>query len=41
MEPIVAGVASYLFLGESLFLPQIIGGVSVITAITLLQAEKG
>jgi len=40
MEPIVAGVVSYLLLGESLFLPQIIGGISVIVAIILLQAER-
>lgn len=41
MEPIVAGVVSYAVLGESLFLPQIIGGISVIVAIILLQAERG
>ena len=41
LEPIVAGVVSYLFLGESLFFLQIVGGISVITAIILLQAEKG
>jgi drug/metabolite transporter (DMT)-like permease len=40
MEPIVAGVVSYVLLGESLFLPQIIGGISVIVAIILLQAER-
>lgn len=40
MEPIVAGMASYLLLGEGLFLPQIIGGISVIVAIILLQAER-
>ena len=41
LEPIVAGVVSYFLLGESLFFPQIVGGISVITAIFLLQAERG
>ena len=41
LEPIVAGVVSYFLLGESLFFLQIVGGISVITAIFLLQAEKG
>ena len=41
LEPIVAGVVSYLLLGESLFFLQIVGAISVITAIILLQAEKG
>jgi drug/metabolite transporter (DMT)-like permease len=41
LEPIVAGVVSYLLLGERLLFPQIIGGISVIAAIILLQAEKG
>jgi drug/metabolite transporter (DMT)-like permease len=41
LEPIVAGVVSYLLLGESLFFLQIVGAISVVTAIILLQAEKG
>jgi drug/metabolite transporter (DMT)-like permease len=40
LEPIVAGVVSYFLLGERLLFPQIIGGISVITAIILLQAER-
>jgi drug/metabolite transporter (DMT)-like permease len=40
MEPIVAGLVSYVLLGESLFLPQIIGGISVIVAIIFLQVER-
>jgi drug/metabolite transporter (DMT)-like permease len=41
LEPIVAEVVSYCLPGERLLFPQIIGGISVIAAITLLQAEKG
>ena len=40
LEPVVAGVVSYLLLGENLFSLQIIGGISVIAAIILLQAER-
>lgn len=40
LEPIVAGVVSYFLLGKRLLFPQIIGGISVITAITLLQTER-
>jgi len=41
LEPIVAGIVSYFALGESLFFPQIGGGISVVLAILLLQAERG
>jgi drug/metabolite transporter (DMT)-like permease len=40
LEPVVAGVVSYLLLGENLFSLQIIGGTTVIAAIILLQAER-
>jgi drug/metabolite transporter (DMT)-like permease len=40
LEPVVAGVVSYLLLGENLLSLQIIGGISVIAAIILLQAER-
>jgi drug/metabolite transporter (DMT)-like permease len=40
-EPVVAGVTAYLVLGESLHPLQILGGLSVIGAITLLQVAKG
>ena len=40
LEPIVAGVVAYFLLGERLLFPQIIGGISVITAIILLQMER-
>jgi drug/metabolite transporter (DMT)-like permease len=39
LEPVVAIVAAYLILGESLGLIQIIGGVVVVAAIGLLQAH--
>ncbi|MBW2022622.1 MAG: EamA family transporter [Deltaproteobacteria bacterium] len=39
-EPIVAGLMAFLFLGERLLLPQIIGGLAVLTAVVLIQWEK-
>jgi drug/metabolite transporter (DMT)-like permease len=40
LEPVVAGVVSFFLLHEVLFFPQIIGGIAVIVAIVLLQAER-
>jgi drug/metabolite transporter (DMT)-like permease len=40
LEPIIGGVVSYFLLGETLFPLQIIGAISVIVAIILLQIEK-
>ncbi|MBN1828832.1 MAG: EamA family transporter [Deltaproteobacteria bacterium] len=37
LEPIAAGVLSYLLVGESLEYPQILGGIFVIAAIAILQ----
>jgi drug/metabolite transporter (DMT)-like permease len=39
-EPIAAGVIAYLFLGERLHGLQILGGLTVLTAVVLLQWEK-
>jgi drug/metabolite transporter (DMT)-like permease len=42
LEPISAGIIAFLLLGETLELPQVIGGGLVIAAVVLLQlrAEK-
>jgi drug/metabolite transporter (DMT)-like permease len=40
LEPITAGVISYIFLGESLEIFQIAGGILVIGSIVLLQVRK-
>lgn len=37
LEPVVAGVAAYLFMGEIMALPQIFGGILVLAGIVLLQ----
>lgn len=39
LEPIFAGVIAFLFLGETLELPQILGGGLVIAAIVVLQLQ--
>lgn len=39
-EPVVAGITAYFVLGEVMFLPQVLGGMGVIAAITLLQVAK-
>jgi len=40
LEPISAGILSFVFLGEKLALPQIAGGLLVIGSIVLLQLAK-
>ncbi|MCE5241750.1 MAG: EamA family transporter [Desulfobacteraceae bacterium] len=40
LEPILAGFISYIFLGESLALPQMAGGFLVIGSVVLLQIGK-
>ncbi len=40
LEPISAGVLSYIFLGEILEVPQILGGALVVGAVTLLQLQQ-
>ena len=40
LEPITAGVISYIFLNEIMGIPQIIGGVIVIASIILLQLDQ-
>ena len=40
LEPISAGFIAYLFLGETLELLQVLGGILVITAIALLQLRS-
>jgi drug/metabolite transporter (DMT)-like permease len=40
LEPIFAGFLAFIFLGESLLLPQIVGGCMVILAIVLLQLQQ-
>lgn len=40
LEPISAGIIAFFALGESLELPQIIGGTLVIAAIALLQLQR-
>ncbi len=40
LEPISAGVLAFLFLGEVLRFPQIVGGALVIAAIALLQLQR-
>ncbi len=40
LEPITAGVMAYVFLGEKLQPPQMVGGALVLAAILLLQAGK-
>jgi drug/metabolite transporter (DMT)-like permease len=40
IEPILAGVLSFIFLGETMEWPQILGGLLVIVAIVLLQLRK-
>ena len=39
-EPVVAGIAAYIVLGEILFPLQVLGGIGVIAAIVLLQMAK-
>jgi len=39
-EPIAAGLIAFLFLGEHLHGPQILGGLAVLTAVVLIQWEK-
>lgn len=41
LEPVVGGVAAYLFLGETLFPLQLLGAVLVLAGILLLQLERG
>ncbi len=40
LEPITAGVVSYLFLGETLQPLQLLGGALVIAAVVLLQLRQ-
>ena len=40
LEPITAGIISYIFLNEILEIPQITGGVIVIVSIILLQLNQ-
>ena len=40
LEPITAGIISYIFLNEIMGIPQIIGGVIVIVSIILLQLDQ-
>ncbi|MFC1812731.1 DMT family transporter [Thermodesulfobacteriota bacterium] len=40
LEPITAGIISYIFLNEIMEIPQIIGGVIVIVSIILLQLNQ-
>jgi len=39
-EPVVAGLAAYLVLGEVLYPLQVLGGIGVIAAVVLLQVTK-
>ncbi len=39
LEPIAAGIIAFLLLGETLELPQIVGGGLVIASIVLLQLQ--
>lgn len=41
MEPITAGVLSFVFLNEIMTLPQIAGGIMVGAAVVLMQIEQG
>jgi DME family drug/metabolite transporter len=41
LEPVVAGLAAYLFLGEKLSFLQVIGGILVLVGIFLLQRARG
>jgi drug/metabolite transporter (DMT)-like permease len=41
LEPVVGGIAAYLFLGETMFPLQLIGAVFVLGGIGLLQIERG
>ena len=40
LEPVVAGVAAYFVLGESLHPIQVLGGIGVIAAVVLLQISR-
>ena len=40
LEPITAGIISYIFLNEIMEIPQITGGVIVIASIILLQLNQ-
>ncbi len=40
LEPIIAGVVSYIFLGEVMEIPQIAGGVLVIFSVVILQLRQ-
>jgi drug/metabolite transporter (DMT)-like permease len=39
-EPVVAGFAAYMALGEILYPLQVLGGIGVIAAVVLLQIER-
>jgi drug/metabolite transporter (DMT)-like permease len=40
LEPVIAGLIAYLFLGETMEIMQVIGAGSVIASILLLQTRK-
>ncbi|MBI3988100.1 MAG: EamA family transporter [candidate division NC10 bacterium] len=40
LEPVIGATAAYLFLGESLTLPQILGGFLVISGVLLVQLSR-
>ena len=40
LEPVIAGVAAYLFLGETMFSLQLLGAILVLTGIILLQLVR-
>jgi drug/metabolite transporter (DMT)-like permease len=40
LEPITAGIISYIFLNEVMKIPQIVGGIIVIGSIILLQLNQ-
>lgn len=40
LEPITAGIISYIFLNETMQIPQIVGGLMVIASIILLQLKQ-
>ena len=37
LEPVVAGIVAFLFIGESMGMLQVVGGALVVTGIVLLQ----
>jgi drug/metabolite transporter (DMT)-like permease len=40
LEPIIAGLIAYLFLGETLEFLQLLGGILVIASLVLLQLQR-